>query len=417
MLNRAKHAAAIILVALAWTALVRAAAPGPPAAQPQAEWPVKKVGGDFTVDTPHYLVKTDISSDLAQKVAAQQEALFADLAWRLAGGRPGVINKATVVATLSRERYARESEDKDGITDGRYLPAERLLIACDEKGRARRLLEILRHETSHQFIGICVGPRTPIWLNEGMAEFYERGFFEAGKLQVGQVSLRRLADLRAVIDEKRLEPVPLMLMMDNQTWSAKMKEATDAKPCGLYEQAWSMVHFLGYANDGKYRTAFLQYVQTVAARVPALQAWDKVFGADSNAFEARWREYCADLVPTSGDCEWNLRKLGQLLWQWRADKAATADMQSFRRAVFDMKPDSDPNALTPLEIHQMCFRCPNEKNPGAKPSYEWVPGTDQSPPILRCRHHKGVMLETAYQKDAKGQATVTVKSRPARSVK
>ena len=421
MLNRAKHAVAIILVVLAWIALtqVAAAAAAPPAREPQTqtEWPVKKVGGDFTVDTPHYIIKTDISSELAQKAAAQQEALYADLMKRMGGVKPVAMSKATVLITATRERYVREANDTEGVSDGTYFPSRGLLVACGEKGRNRRILGILRHEGSHQFIGVYMGSTTPTWLNEGLAVFYEQGFFDAGRLQVGQVSLRRLVELRAVIDEKRLEPFPSMLSMDHRTWLSKMKTAKDDESSGLYEQAWGMVYFLAYAEDGKYRPAFQQYIQLVAAGGVSLQPWEKVFGRDYAGFEARWRAYFADLVPNSGDCEWSLRKLGELLWQWRDRKSAVADLLAFRRAVFDMKPGPDDTAMTGLEMYQMCFRCPHEKNPGAKPSYEWVPATDQSPPILRCRHHKGVVLETAYKKDAKGQATVIVRSRPAGSAK
>jgi hypothetical protein len=410
MLNRARHAAAVILVALAWTALARAA-------QPPAEWPVRKVGEDFTVDTPHYFIRTDISSELAQKAAGQQEALFDDLMKRMGGAKPIVMGKATVLITATRERYAREAGDTEGVSDGKFFPSKSLLVACGEKGRHRRVLEILRHEGSHQLITVHMGSTTPTWLNEGLAEFYEQGCFDAGRLQVGQVPLRRLTDLKAVIDGKRLEPFPVMLNMDSRTWLSKMKTAKDDTSSGLYEQAWGMVYFLAYADDGKYRPAFQQYIQMVAAGGVGLQPWEKVFGRDYMGFETRWRAYFSDVVPNSGDCEWNLRKLGDLLWQWRDRKPAFADLLSFRRAVFDMKPGPDETAITGLEMYQMCFRCPHEKNPGAKPSYEWVPGTDQSPPILRCRHHKGGVFETIYQKDAKGEAKVIVKSRPAWSVK
>jgi len=34
-------------------------------------------------------------------------------------------------------------------------------------------------------------------------------------------------------------------------------------------------------------------------------------------------------------------------------------------------------------------------------SYELVPGTDGGPPVIRCTHHVGYVLETLYESDLK----------------
>ena len=188
-----------------------------------------------------------------------------------------------------------------------------------------------------------------------------------------------------------------------------------------------MVHFLAFGGNQKYRAAFLQFIYYIARGEDETGAWERTFGANYQAFEDRWREYVQGLQPDAGlDCRLQLRILGTLLYRVRDKADVIKDLPTFRQAVLGGRlgkwslKTSDGFAIASDERDRLAalFKCPQDKRPGAETSYELVPDPAGEAPILRCRLHGGIVLETQYVKDAEsGRIDVTVAARPAASVR
>ena len=65
------------------------------------------------------------------------------------------------------------------------------------------LWRVLAHEGFHQFIGYELGQQIPIWLNEGMAQYFETCYIIGSDFYVGQISRNKLLYAQALIVNKQ----------------------------------------------------------------------------------------------------------------------------------------------------------------------------------------------------------------------
>jgi hypothetical protein len=249
-------------------------------------------------------------------------------------------------------------------------------------------------------------------LNEGLADFYQAGVFENGRLEVGRVVTEDVLAVRDALAKNTHIPILKMLTIDHATWVAPMKK--EDKPgeerAPQYQEAWLMVHFLAYAENGKYRIPFQKYIAAAARGWSQAQSWETVFGKDYAAFEARWRAY-VDALASKADCADRMRVLS-----WLASapqkRAAPMDLERLRTLIVGGKMGrwrygrwgADEGALDAAKAKELAtlFRCPCDVRPGDAVSYEVEEGAAGEPPAIVCKHHKDVVCRTTCVTDDNG---------------
>lgn len=147
---------------------------------------------------------------------------------------------------------------------------------------------VIQHEGFHQFVSAVVGGDVPIWVNEGLAEYFGHGVFTGDGYVTGLVPPSRLKRLRGLIESGRLRPVKRMLQLTHENWNSELTGVN-------YDQAWSMVHFLAHGEGGRYQDRFVAFMKDVSHGKAADAAWTKRFGNDARAFEDAWRQYWLQL--------------------------------------------------------------------------------------------------------------------------
>lgn len=382
-------------------------------------WPMKKYGDLWVVETPHYVLETDYDSTAAQVIAGQQEALFRELYRRMGKTRPvGAIERMKVQVYRTEDRYRKALGGKGEGTQGLYTGTA--LSAWGPPEELDGVLETLRHEGTHQFVGQFIGHTCPVWLNEGLAVFFQNARFDRGRLIIGQVPIVSANILKTALKDGKLMPVPKMLKMSYEQWIDAVRTKSDHAAL-QYAQAWSMVHFLEEGENGKYRAPFLQYVHYLSRQEPSEQAWQQAFGANTPAFQKQLHAYIKDLKPTCGlTCRAKLGMLGDWVLMAAKSPQVLKDMKTFRTAAlagafggWTVTVAGVKTEITDREGLKDLFRCPHDTSRGDAPSYKLVPGKPGEMPVVRCTHHAGVVLETKYVKDDDGKWTTTVISRPA----
>jgi hypothetical protein len=143
---------------------------------------------------------------------------------------------------------------------------------------------VVQHEGFHQFVHMVIGGRIPIWVNEGLAEYFGSGIWTGDGLVTGVADPRRVRRVQAYIKAKKILPMLQMLKMTHQEWNAQLAMRN-------YDQAWSMVHFLVHAENGKYRKAFGQFINDISRRRNWVKAYVRRFGRNTKAFEKKYAEY------------------------------------------------------------------------------------------------------------------------------
>lgn len=143
---------------------------------------------------------------------------------------------------------------------------------------------IVQHEGFHQFVDASIGRGIPIWANEGMAEYFGEGIWTGDGFVVGLIPRERLKRVQASIVDGWFQTLRAMMLTSHQLWNTELSGAN-------YDQAWSMVHFLAHADNGKYEQAFMGFLRDVSQGVEWERAWRRHLGDDVDAFQRRWEQW------------------------------------------------------------------------------------------------------------------------------
>ena len=238
-------------------------------------------------DSPYYSVLTDVSPERAQEAVLRVTRMFEEYQRRTAGFAGRVNRKLVFELHSDYDRYLKHTEVPG--TAGLYT-GDRLYAAYRENNPIDTW-HAVQHEGFHQFVDFAMGRNAiPIWANEGLAEYFGESIWSGDLLHSGAVPPRRLERVQKLIRETGFRPIPAMLNLSHAQWNAEGDVVN-------YDQAWSMVHFLAHADNGKYADAFGRFLTLLRGGANWQPVWKANFGADIDAFEKRWREYWLGLKP------------------------------------------------------------------------------------------------------------------------
>jgi hypothetical protein len=129
---------------------------------------------------------------------------------------------------------------------------------------------VIFHEYTHMMIANAVR-RVPVWLNEGLAEFYSSfALMDGGKrAQIGRPLAEHLGVLNGAVR------VPLVELLKADASSPLYNE--ENRVSDFYAESWALTHML--LNGQPSRSAELSdYLQRVNNGTSEAQAWEQVFG-------------------------------------------------------------------------------------------------------------------------------------------
>ncbi len=162
------------------------------------------------------------------------------------------------------------------------------LMAIGGTHISHQMWHVIQHEGFHQFTFAFLHRFLPPWANEGVAEYFGEGLFTGNSFVTGWIPPWRLARLKAEIRGHKLLSIHAMRTMSYRHWNDVLMGVN-------YDQAWSMIYFLAWADHHRFAKPFTRYLKLFRNGVPAEQAWDRVFGKNDAAFEKLWRKYWLSL--------------------------------------------------------------------------------------------------------------------------
>jgi hypothetical protein len=121
----------------------------------------------------------------------------------------------------------------------------------------------------------------PPWANEGLAEYFGEALWTGDGFVTGLIPPDRLKDVQTGMKRGELKPFRQLMGMSQKEWN-------DDFTNGNYDEAWSMIHFLANAENGRYQAPFLQYMQQMSRGITHDNAWSGVFGRDIEGFQTRY---------------------------------------------------------------------------------------------------------------------------------
>lgn len=224
------------------------------------------------VRSPHFIVLSDSSEKQARQVADQFErmrAVFQDRFPR-ASIDPGA---PIVVLAIKDEKGFRSLEPEAYLGKGKLGLAGLFLRAPDKNYVLMRLdapgehpYAVVYHEYTH-LLNQKAARWLPLWLNEGLAEFYQTTEIRDKEVLVGEPSE---AD-RALLLQNQLLPLPTLFAVD--TNSPYYHE--ENKGSIFYAESWALTHYLTIRDDHENTHRLNDYMKLVNEkwmRLPPLPA-------------------------------------------------------------------------------------------------------------------------------------------------
>lgn len=247
--------------------------------------------GDWVkVRSKNFTLVSDAGEGKARKLAAELEQFRHVISL--------LFPKAQIEASVSTTVFLFKSDDsfkpfkprykgktKENV-GGYFLPTPNgNYIALNVESRGGEPAEVIFHEYEH-FIMRNNLPRAPLWLNEGLAEFYStfQAEDDGQKVILGTPIARHVHTLREA--QGRL-PLTTLLTVDH-----KSPHYNESSKAGIfYAKSWALVHYLMLGEKGKRQAQLIQFIGRLNSELSPEENFRQSFQADFETIEKELNGY------------------------------------------------------------------------------------------------------------------------------
>jgi tetratricopeptide (TPR) repeat protein len=235
--------------------------------------------------SPNFLIYSNTSKRKTTEIGLGFER-FRSVFLRL---KPGARQRSDLPTTIfifkdqeSYEPYLSTPADRDRAIVGQFQQ-NRFgdMMSVNAYPRQGDALPIVYHEYVHSLVAQNL-PGSPLWFNEGLAEYFRTFHLHRDKVEIGRFVLEHLLWLR----NHSFMPLARLVEIDHS--SPEYREGD--RVGGFYAQSWLMVHYLlvGGEVSSEAIPGFLRLLDYGEGVGPALQ---ESFGVKVETFEKRLRGY------------------------------------------------------------------------------------------------------------------------------
>lgn len=286
------------------------------------------------VDTPNFVVMGEADTGSLQEIAVRFEA-FKDTLSRLLSERATATAVPTIVVVFPSDRafspFRPRFRGKAIALSGLFVPGQDVnYIAIVNSGDGAGL-RLVFHEYAH-LVFSNTARRLPVWLNEGLAEYYST--FELGRDGTQATIGRPIGDHLELLRRGPLFRLEALLQVEHGSPIYNEGERRTL----FYAQSWALTHLVLHGEPRR-ADRLRAYLARLWEGVPSRDAWRETFGSEpmdrelvsyvkQRAFKAHrftFREKLATFEPVPvplGDPDVDAFLADFLLQQGRTDEAA-----------------------------------------------------------------------------------------------
>jgi tetratricopeptide (TPR) repeat protein len=178
------------------------------------------------------------------------------------------------------------------VADGKTVPVSGYFqsgrdvnyITLTTEKREENPYAVIFHEYVHLLLNNTLGPSSPAWFNEGLAEYYSTfDIRDDQKIYLGNLIKSYIEELRT----SRLIPLEKLFAVNNHMLE---RDKHDAR--GLfYAQSWALIHYLIQGNQGKRVRQLGVFLDHLRQNMPAEKAFREAFQTNYAGMENELRDY------------------------------------------------------------------------------------------------------------------------------
>jgi len=200
-------------------------------------------------ETKYYILFTDVPREQAQEVAVRMTKMAEEYHDRTRDFSGVIRNKFPFYLYVHKEDYIAAG----GLAGSSGLFAGDSLYAVAGEQLSDRTWHVVQHEGFHQFAAAVIGGDRPMWINEGLADYFGEALFTGDGFISGVVPDWRLKRVRDEITAGKFLPLERMMKLSGEEWNAHIVTVN-------YDHAWSLTHFLAHGDGGKYQKALASFM-------------------------------------------------------------------------------------------------------------------------------------------------------------
>jgi hypothetical protein len=234
------------------------------------------------IDTPNFVVVGDVSARELRATAAKFEG-FHEALRRVLPSSTTTAPVPTVVIVFPNDaafmafKPQYQGKPREGIVGFAAAGRDVNYIAMLSAGEAGD--RVIFHEYAHMIFSNAVA-RMPLWLNEGLAEFYSTFALmnDGRRAQIG----RPIAEHLLLLNGSLHVPLADLLKVDHS--SPLYNEGNHASD--FYAESWALTHMLLNGQPSRVNE-LTEYLRRVSAGTTEMQAWNEVLGMQRTDNELR----------------------------------------------------------------------------------------------------------------------------------
>jgi lipoprotein NlpI len=178
---------------------------------------------------------------------------------------------------------------RDEIAGYFFSNGDESYIALATSTNTEITYRIIFHEYEHFIVGNNL-LRAPVWLNEGLAEYYST--FRVQNDEQKAVIGTPIATHVALLRNAQLLPLSKLFEVD-----FKSPEYNETSRAGVfYAESWALVHYLMVGNQGKRRGQFQQFIDLLNSTLPVEESFRQAFQTDYRTIEEGLRDYISKFM-------------------------------------------------------------------------------------------------------------------------
>lgn len=306
-------------------------------------------GGDawYEASSPHFIVQTDQGPEAAKELVAGYErliAFFETVVFR-ANRQPEGLTRLMVFGSDAQYRKVGPPNTNGFFLRKGGAPYDpHPTIVMSHQAGNRAIAQLFCHELTHRYVAFHF-PMAPVWVNEGLATYFEPLRLDGDKVLVGLVPNRKIYPSKAgaapesqgwiadtPIGIKALRWLPssdqIRKLSRDEFYADGIRDPAEAQAKAQlnYIAAWALVHslLLGPADQ---QDRFMRYLNALST--PRADAWAENFDAASDqALEARYRDLVTSSTMPNGElpapprpaenAAVRVMNAAEVLWSWAA---------------------------------------------------------------------------------------------------
>ncbi len=249
--------------------------------------PAEKSETWVEVRSPNFRAIGNGGEKKAEQVAAQFEAIreiFRQALPFAAAHRTPLINVLAAkdeksMSQLVPEYWATKGHMRpDGIL---FEGFNKYFVVLRSDTDADNAYETIYHEYFHSLTSPYF-PGLPLWLSEGLAEFYGHTQIQGKDVRLGRAD----PDLLELLQQEKMLPILALFGADHSSpYYNEQNKATI-----FYAESWALTHYFMNDDNGAHRPQLADYLNRIGNGILQEQAAQQAFG-DLNQLQKKLREY------------------------------------------------------------------------------------------------------------------------------